>query len=199
MGEESSIVAAYRATKASLEHYPNTGELLRRMIGLDRLSGGITEVDAEKHAQLQKVWSGSRVTPLRSSWRGETSPGGVLMCPASLGASWLFAADPMTYRENGYDDDDKLYRADLSRVTAALNSFIASGEPGAAALFVYAVKPEVQPQFWAFIDDIARSTGTTVVSCWVTHQGGNRNLAALLCLAFALPPSWLPHGLNAGR
>lgn len=117
----------------------------------------------------------------------------------ALGASWLFAVDPMTYREDGHADDDKLYRVDLSRVSAVLNSFIASGEPGLAALCVYAVKPEVQPQFWTFIDDIAKNTGTTVVSCWVTHQGGNRNLAALLCPAFVLPPSWLPHGLNAGR
>lgn len=197
--DESSIIKAYRATSASLEHYPNTGELLRWMIGQDRLSGGIAEVDPQKHAQLQEAWSGSGVVPVRSSWRAQTSPGGVLTCPASLGASWLFAADPMTYREDGYNDDDKLDREDLSQVSSALDSFIASGEPGVPALFVYAVKPEVQPQSWAFVDCIARNTGTTAVSCWVTHQGGNRNLAALLCSNFVLPPSWLPHRVNVGR
>lgn len=196
---ESSIVMAYRANKASLENYPNTGELLRRVIGRERLSGGITEVDPLKHAQLQDVWSGSCVTPVRSSWRIEVSPGGVLTPPVPLGAPWLFTADPMTYREDGYVDDDKLYRADFSRVSAAVSTFVASGEPGVAALFVYAVKPEVQPQFWAFVDDLAGNTGTTAVSCWLTHQGGNRNLAALLCSAFVLPPNWLPPGLNAGR
>lgn len=64
---ESSIVTAYRATKASLKNYPNTGELLRRMIGEERLSGGITEVDPLKYAQLKHVWSCSSVTPIRSS------------------------------------------------------------------------------------------------------------------------------------
>lgn len=196
---EPPIVAAYRATNASLEHYPNTSELLRAMIGQDRLSGGITEVDAGKHKQLEAVWSGSGITPVKSSWRNETTAGGVLMCPVSLGTPWLFAADPMTYREDGYTDDDKLYRADLSRVSAVLNSFVSSGQPGMAALFVYAVKPDVQSQFWTFIDEIAKNTSTGVFSCWVQHQGGNRNLAALLCSAFMLPDSWLPVGLNAGR
>ena len=104
-----------------------------------------------------------------NTWRGEASPGGVLWSPTTLGASWLFAMDPMTYREDGYDDDNNLYRADLSRVLTAVSSFVASGEPGVAALFVYAVKPEVQPLFWDFVDDLAKHTGTTAVSCWLTH------------------------------
>lgn len=196
---ESSIVAAYRATNASLDHYPNTAEVLRRAIGQDRLSGGITEIDTQKYVQLQNAWSGSAVTPVRSSWRAQVTPGGVLTCPAALDAPWLFTMDPMTYREDGYIDDNNLYRADLERVCAGVSSFVASGKPGVAALFVYAVKPEVQPQFWAFVDALVGQTGTTVASCWLTHQGGNRNLAAVFCSAFVLPSNWLPEGLNAGR
>jgi hypothetical protein len=204
---ESAIVSAYRATKASLDHYPNTGELLRRAIGPDRLSGGITELDPQKHVQLQDAWSGSRVKPVGSSWRAAVSPGGVLTSPASLDAPWLFTMDPMTYREDGDADDNNLYRADLARLSAALTRFVESGQPGVAAFFVYAVKPKVRPSFWAFVDELAgrvddlasRQTGTTVASCWLTHQGGNRNLAGLLCSAFALPTDWLPAGLNPGR
>ncbi len=117
---------------------------------------------------------------------------------AALNVPWL-CMDPMTYREDGDADDNNLYRADLARVAGAISSFAASGRPGVAALFVYAVKPEVQPQFWAFVDVLARQTDTTVESCWLTHQGGNRNLAALLCSAFVLPSAWLPGGLNPGR
>jgi len=105
----------------------------------------------------------------------------------------------MTYREDGYADDDKLYRRDLSRVSAMLDRFVSSGQPGVAALFVYSVKPEVQPQFWTFVDEIAEKTSTKAISCWITHQGGNRNLAALLCSDPMLPPTWLPEGVNAGR
>jgi len=196
---EPPIVAAYRATKASLKSYPNTGELLAAMIGRDRLSGGITEVDAPKYAKLVKVWSSSGVTPVNSSWRREVRPGGGLSCPATLCAPWLFAADPMTFREEGFADDDKLYREDLSRVSTALKGFIASGEPGAAALFVYSVKPDVQPQFWTFADDLSTDSGTPMVSCWVTHQGGNRNLAALICSGVVFPECSLPYGVHAGR
>lgn len=193
------ILAAYRATNASLDHYPNTAELLRRVVGQDRLSGGITEVDAQKCEQLKHAWASSGVKPVNSSWRSQTSHRGVLTAPGALDFPWLFTMDPMTYREGGYADDNYLYRADLARVSGAVGSFVASGKPGVGALFVYAVRPEVQPQFWAFVDDLAAHTKTTVTSCWLTHQGGNRNLAALLCSAFVLPPNWLPNGLVAGR
>ncbi len=196
---ESPIVAAYRATKASLENYPNTGELLAAIIGRGRLSGGITEVVPQKHEGLVEVWSGSGVTPVNSSWRREVRSGGVLSCPATLRAPWLFSADPMTFREDGYADDDKLYRADLSRLSATLKGFIASRYPGVAAIFVYSVRPDVQPRFWKFGVDLAVNCETPVVSCWVTHQGGNRDLAALLCSGVVLPACWLPHGVHAGR
>jgi hypothetical protein len=55
---EAPVVTAYRATKASLNGYPNSGELLSATIGHDRLSGGITEVDTDKHARLVEVWRG---------------------------------------------------------------------------------------------------------------------------------------------
>ena len=148
---------------------------------------------------MVEVWSGSGVTPVNSSWRLEVGPGGVLSCPATLRAPWLFAADPMTFLEDGYADDDKLYREDLPRVSKTLKGFIASGKPGAAALFVYSVKPDVRPQFWAFVDDLAANSGTPVVSCWITHQGGNRNLAALFCSGVVLPACWMPQGVNADR
>jgi hypothetical protein len=195
---ESLIIAAYRATKASREHYPNTGELLAAMIGRDRLSGGITEVDGRKHAKLVEAWSGSGITPVNSSWRCEVHPGGVLSCPATLLAPWLFSADPMTFREDGDKDDDKLYRADLSRVSTMLKGFVAGGQPGVAALFVYSVRPDVRPQFWTFAKDLATNSGMSMVPCWVTHQGGNRNLAALLCSGVELP-CWRPDGVRAGR
>lgn len=197
--DEPALVTAYRATNASLDHYPNTGELLRSVIGTDRLAGGITECDPRKHAQLQHAWSGSSITPVMSSWRAGIGPGGVLTPPASLDVPWLFTMDPMTYSERGEADDNNLHRADLERLSAVLSSYVASGEPGVAALFVYSVHPEDRPQFWTFVDDLARRTRMAVESCWLTHQGGNRNLAAVLCSAFALAAGWLPAGLNAGR
>jgi hypothetical protein len=196
---ESQIVSAYRRTKAKLEHYPNTGELLAEMAGRDRLSGGITERDGEKHEKLVETWSGSGVMPVKSSWRSEVGHGGLLSCPAALRAPWLFAADPMTFREDGYADDDKLYQEDISRLSAALKGFVASGEPGAALLFVYAVRPKVRPQFWTFADSLSDNSGIPAVSCWMPHQGGNRNLAAVLCSGFVLPERWLPDGIHAGR
>jgi hypothetical protein len=197
--DEPPLVAAYRQTHASRDHYPNTAELLRSAVGTVRLSGGITEVVAGKHAQLQAAWSGSQVAVVASSWRAAISPGGVLACPASLDAPWLLTMDPMSYREQGHEDDEYLYRADRERLSAALHGYAASGQPGAAALFVYAVRPDARQNFWAFAVDLAADTGTTVSSCWLTHRGGNRNLAAVLCSDLTLSAGWTPEGVSPGR
>jgi hypothetical protein len=196
---EPPIVSAYRATNASLERYPNTGELLAGIIGRDRLTGGITETNHEKHAALQETWLRSGVTSVARSWRNEIQPGGVLSCPASLESPWLFSGDPMTYHDDGYADDDQLYRSDGGSLSALLKCFIDSGQPGAASLFVYAVKPETRPKFWRFTDELAEQAGAVNVSCWVTHQGGNRHLAAILCSPSMLRPTWLPQPLRFGR
>jgi hypothetical protein len=198
---EAEIVAAYRKTDASRKHYPNTGELWAEMSGRDRLSGGITEVCAKKHRKLVEAWSDLGVTPVNSSWRSEVHPGRVLSCPATLHAPWLFSADPMTFREVGCADDDKpddkLYRKDLPHLATALKGFVASGQPGVEALFVYGVGPKVRPQFWTFAHRLAASCAmSSMVSCWMTHQGGNHDLAALLCSGVVLPDGWLPCGVH---
>jgi hypothetical protein len=107
--------------------------------------------------------------------------------------------DPMTYREDGYADDNNIYRADLDRLAGMLRQFVVSSRPGLAALFVYAVRPEGRGLFWNFVDDLAIRTGSSAVSCWHTHQGGNRNLAGLFCSGFELSGGFPPMGLTLGR
>ena len=50
-----------------------------------------------------------------------------------------------------------------------------------------------------FADDLAADCGASVVSIWLTHQGGNRNLAVLLSSGVALPDGWLPLGVRGDR
>ena len=113
---EPAIVTAYRKTNASKARYPNSAELLRFIVGADKLSGGITEIDHEKCGRLADAWAGSRVRPLCSSWRGQVGAGGVLACPEDLQVPWLVSMDPMTYTEGSEADDDKLHRSDIDRV-----------------------------------------------------------------------------------
>jgi hypothetical protein len=105
----------------------------------------------------------------------------------------------MTYCEIGDSDDDNLYRADLAGFAAVLNSYVRRDLPGAATLFVYAVRPAVQPRFWSFVDELADEVRMSAASYWITHQGGNRNLAATLCSFFSLPAGRLPPGVKRGR
>lgn len=199
LADEPSVVAAYRSAGARFDHYPNTAELLRVTLGTEALSGGITECEEAKCSSLEDAWSDTRVQVRLSSWRSEVHGGGALACPSALGTPWLFSMDPMTYREEGYEDDAYIYRADLDRLSDVLTDFVQSGQPGVAALFVYGVMPAVRPRFWAFVDDLAVRTNTKAATSWLAHRGGNRNLVGLLCASCELPESRLPSGVNAGR
>jgi hypothetical protein len=194
---ESPVVKAYRATAAALTRFPNSGELLAAEIGRDRLFGAITEVDAAKYERLVEAWRNSGVTPANASWRSAVHRGGVLSCPKDLRIPWLLSADPMTFCQDGDADDDRIYQADLGRLATAMRGFVRSGLPGAAALFVYAVKPGVRAHFWRFVDSLAAATETTVDACWVEHREEQRNLAALLYSRVVACP--LPDGVHPGR
>lgn len=196
---EPPVVTAYRGTKARLASYPNTGELLAAVLGRNRLSGGITETEPRKYSELLRAWAATEVRVAGSSWRAQVGADGVLTCPASLRLPWLFSADPMTFREQGYTDDDNLYRSDLATLSGTLRAFASSGQPGIAALFVYAVRPDTRPKFWEFVDDLATVAGLVVTPTWIVHQGGNVNLAALLVSPLLPRPTWLPSGVSYGR
>ncbi len=193
----SVLVEAYRRTGASREHYPNTGELLAAMIGRDRLAGTITEVNTKKHVALLNAWQNSRVRPVNSSWRREVSEGGAFWQAPEY--PWLFSMDPMTYCNDGYRDDDRIYRADHSRISPLLRHYVATELPGVAILFVFAVQPDKRIPFWDFAEAVAKDTNMVMGTYWITHQGGNRNLAAVLSSRLELRTDLLPYGLNSGR
>ena len=205
--DEPTIVTAYRKVKASDKHYPNTAELLRAIVGGDRLSGGIAETKPDKHQELVAAWSNSRVKPVHSSWRQAIDPGGALACPGQLRIPWLFTMDPMTYVENGADADDKLYRSDLEQLACVLSTFFGSGQPGIATLFVYSVGTQGrnrQRQYWNFVEDLAKAVEDRVAGqsdvnisrYWVQHNGGNRNLAGLLRTGIELTPELVSCGVR---
>lgn len=218
--DEPLIVTAYRKAEASDEHYPNSAELLRtlpigersckrggcltslrlallrtlRIGGRSRgLCGGVSETCPEKHRQLAAAWAGSSLRTARASWRREVQSGGVLACPKKLKNPWLFTMDPMTYREGGNSDDYNLHKHDITPLSEALKPYVQSGQPGMVALFAYNVWPEQRRrQFWDFVDELARQTGAAGVRRhWLTHQGGSRNLAALLFSAIDVPEDFL--------
>ena len=197
--DEQPIVRAYRKTKASEKHYPNSAELLRAVIGTDKLSGGITEVDCKKYKKLADAWLCSFVEPVRSLWRKQIHPGGILACPGDLRTPWLFTMDPTMYSENGEADDDKLHKSDIAPLSDVLTGYVQSGKPGIAALFVYGCNPTKRCRFWKFMDKLAKCIDAATCSYWLTHRGGNRNLAGLLYSGIELPADFAPDGLKVGR
>lgn len=182
-GEEPQIVKAYRKSGASPKHYPNTAELLRRVIGQESLSGGVTETDPAKYGKLSCAWSETKIRVANSSWREQLATGGVLTCPAGLNSPWLFSMDPMSYKENGTEDDEYLHHSDLDLLKSSLSTYFSSGKPGVACFFVYnmgANGENQQRKFCSFIDEIAKHAGVAKRIYRVPHNRRKFNVAGLL-------------------
>jgi len=200
---EQVIVKAYRKSKASRQCYPNTAELLRAIIGSEKLSGGITEIDSKKHAELAKAWSNSKVDVECSSWRNQLMKDDILSCPVNLDKPWIFSMGPMSYRDIG-DRDEYLCRSDLGNLKPALRKYFNSGQPGAACFFVYNIdsnSSEKQEQFWSFIDEIAKFLDARKSSFWIPHNKKETklNLAGMLCKDEIMYFDSIPFGVKHGR
>jgi len=196
---EPLIVRAYRDSEASKEHYPNTAELLRVVVGAEKLSGGITEIDSTKCTRLAEEWSRSNVEIKKSSWRSQLGKNDVLSCPLDLDKPWLFSMDPMSYKEEVEDEEYLLY-SDLEKLKLVLREYFNSGQPGIACFFVYNMRNHGNTklnQFWAFVDKLANNLKACSSSYWIIHDNRNMklNLAVLLCTDLKL----LPWGISSGR
>lgn len=188
--EEPALVKAYRKTRASDTHYPNSAELLRAVIGAENLSGGITEICSKKRKCLSEAWLNTNVKIACTSWRKEIHSEGILACPDDLQSSWLFSMDPMSYSENGDEDDNKLHCSDLERVVDALKGYFESGQPGIACLFVYGVRKNQnrEQHYRNFVEDLKEQVADNITApvelttsyFSLQHSRGNRNIAGLI-------------------
>ena len=191
---EPAVVTAYRRTRASKERYPNSGELIRALVGTDKLSGGIAETDAGKCDELKKAWAGSGVSIACNSWRDEIETGGVLACPDDLQTPWLLTLDPYSFREHGRRDDGYVRNMDLPRLRDAIQMYIGSGQPGIAAIFAYAVAPSEIKKFWLFGDAVAIDT-SRARQYSLAYKGEKLNLAIAICSGIRLGNEFPAEGI----
>lgn len=191
---EPAVVTAYRCTNASRERYPNSGELIRALIGTEKLSGGIAEIDTSKCDELKNAWAGSDVSVSCNSWREEIKTGGVLACPDDLQAPWLLTLDPYSFREHGRRDDGYLRSMDLLPLRNAIQTYIGSGQPGIAAMFAYAVASSEIKKFWMFGDSVANDT-SLAKQYWHRYKGEKRNLAIVISSRIRLGDDFPAEGI----
>lgn len=182
--EEPLLVRAYRDVGASADKYPNTAALLRTVIGVDKLSGGITETNSKKCKSLVNSWNETNVRVSSKSWRKQLDQDkdGVLVCPDKLKSSWLFSMDPMSYKENDSKDDGYLHHSDSCLLKPLLQKYFDSGKLGVACFFVYNMNKDQQCKFWSFINEIAEHIEVAKVFYGVphTHNLKKFNIAGLL-------------------
>ncbi len=195
--DEPKIVTAYRKVRASPSRYPNTAIILKHIVGVERLSGGITETDLVKHAKIVKAVSGSSLYVKNSSWRKQLEPGRVLCCPSDLRIPWLLSMDPMKYKIAMKIDDDNLYYEDLEILKIALSKYFNSRNPGVACFFTYDMsisESGSQKGFWGFIEELADILGFEKKFYWIHHDKKKEryNLAGVI----SSDKKFIPFGQN---
>lgn len=140
---EPPVISAYRKTNATLLHYPNTAELVGALVQSEPFSGVLVDADEQKIELLRSRWGSSDIQVQGGSWRAPETLAS-LTCPERNDRPWLFSMDPMTFV--GVDrDDDKLSSADVDRLRAPLGSYLNSGQPGAALIFCYSLRRNLEP------------------------------------------------------
>jgi hypothetical protein len=177
--DDPAVLAGYRATNASETHYPNTGELLATIVPRRRLSGSVCEVNTDKIAELEQAWSESEVAVRAGSWRRSLID---LAAPRNLRRPWLFTMDPMSFTTNEPTDDAMLRSLDLRLVEPVLSTFFETAQAGAAVIFCFSLRPDMQRNF---DDEVRRRIrdqidGAKMLTTCTTARGGNRHLGVVV-------------------
>lgn len=133
-----SVAAAYRLTKANLDSYPNTSELVAAILGDENIRGDLFEVCEDKIRQLRARWSQSNLRVHGLSWRQGLSK--IQIPPADSG--WLFTMDPMTFvsETDGAIDDNKLRRSDVDRLINFFHSIPRFGSLWVITIFCFELR-----------------------------------------------------------
>jgi len=174
-----SIAAAYQRTKAALDSYPNTSELIAATVGDENICGDLFEVCETKIRSLRARWSQSKLTVRGLSWRQGLWK---IQIP-SADSAWLFTMDPMTFvsdNENGIDDD-KLRHDDVNRLIKFFNHIGRFGSLWIIIIFSFELRRGPGANcYQLFLDEMERmSRALTLQMDTFEVSYGNPHVAAV--------------------
>ncbi len=193
LGREFAVVEAYRRTEASADGYPNSAELVARIVGgRKKLHGLLCETCAAKRTALAERWSRADVCIHPGSWREAN-----LKAPTELERPWLFTMDPFTFTQRSFSeavDDGNLDASDLHSVKDSLSGYLQAPQPGALCVFCYSLRPPMPQVYRCAIDKAFGKLDIHVRFVETCAGGGNRHIGALLsqdvCLLEAVEQRW---------
>jgi len=176
-----AVMRAYARAQASVERYPNTAELLAALLGRERISGVLCEVDDANVAALTEAWVESDVRIEARPWR-EAMP--ALAAPAGLDRPWLFTMDPYTWKHGGeckvVELGPHLEPKDFDSLRRTLGAYVGSEQPGAFMAFVYGVDESHAKSFRRAALKLADRLGLARAIVGIAAPGERRHLGAVL-------------------
>lgn len=134
---EPPLITAYRAKRADRLHYPNSAELISALVGTEHVCGRIAETVDCKIEKLRSRWRGTHLEVVDRSWRG------LAHRLYAADVPWLVSMDPYSYNiSRPTAESPYLHPADWSRLGRFIEKLSSNGQPGAAAVFCYGLRPD---------------------------------------------------------
>lgn len=176
------VRAAYARTRAALDRYPNTAELIAALAGDEHLRGTLCEKDEIAASVLSNRWAPTHVRVRPGNWRAALA-GGALEPPEEE-RPWLITLDPYAWLR-GHEADKasrvpNLCKADLELLRPLLGRYAGGTAPGALVVCVYQVDPEHAADFRRAAISLADRLGLERAFLGVPARDGTRHLAAVL-------------------
>lgn len=176
------LVAAYARTRASLDAYPNSAELIAVLAGEERLSGVLCERDEIHASVLMNRWARGPLVVRPGNWRSALSKGHLE--PPADDRPWLLVMDPYTWlrgpEANKARRGPRLCRADLELLRPLVGRYANREAPGALTVPVYGVDEKHAADFRRAVIEMADRLGLERTFLGVPAREGRRHLAAVL-------------------
>ncbi|MHA1794974.1 MAG: hypothetical protein ACTSUK_02595 [Promethearchaeota archaeon] len=166
------VFKAYAKCHASKNHYPNSLELIAKIIGEDNVKCDIFEIESWKIGCLECYWKDNDNIVIHScSWRQDIGNIDIV----GKDVPCLISMDPYQYKNSCRKrDDGGLYKSDSCLIKCILKKLANKKVDGALSIFSYSMKKNEMENFFYAMSEIRNQNDENFKLAFLGFKNRNR-------------------------